>query len=225
MIWSEVLFLIFVICFGYLPYKYIQKKYPHGLRKIGLTTSLFLISWMVLYTLLLLARTNLATINFSTLTISVFVVTTFLWVAIPFVIPRLGIYPANFLDKNKKLYTAELNPKTYYLKYFEVIFQQSKFLFLLDVVLSSMLITQKVIWFTIIIVIIHLGNLFFLPKKEALHFTFLSLPMAVIFGLLIVNGYLLLTVSIHLWFYIFYSCLPWFNNYSYSARSKSQSNL
>jgi len=207
--WQDILYILFAVFFGYLPYKVLQKKSPRGLKDITLKTSLFLMVWFLLFSLLLLLQIYKPTIDLSLGPLGIFLFTTLVWIFVPLIVPRYRNYPKKFLDSGKKLYIGELNPKTYYLKYFEVVFQQVKFIYLLEVVLGGLSIWEKLLSFTIIIVIIHLGNLFFLPIKETLFFTLLSLPMAAVFGILITQGYLLFTASLHLWFYLLYSVAPW----------------
>jgi len=81
---------------------------------------------------------------------------------------------------------------------------------LIFVVLIGIPKITSIYLFTLIIVIIHLGNLFFMDKKWALFYTVLSIPMAIIFGNMILQGFVLLTTSIHLLFYLIFNATYWF---------------
>jgi len=96
------------------------------------------------------------------------------------------------------------------IKYFEVVFQQSTFLYLLFVALIDLPKNTNIFLFTVVITAIHLGNLLFMDKKWALFYTVLSIPMAIIFGNMILQGFVLLTTSIHLLFYLIFNATYWF---------------
>jgi hypothetical protein len=154
----------------------------------------------------------LITFNFTT--VGVFIITTLIWFIFPKLIRLYGTYPNSYL-KDKKGNTRfmvrfELPSMT--IKYFEVLFQQATFLFLLFVVLIGIPKITSIYLFTLIIVIIHLGNLFFMDKKWALSYTVLSIPMAIIFGNMILQGFVLLTTSIHLLFYLIFNASYWFSS-------------
>lgn len=208
--WNSFIFLLLVTAVAYLPYKLVQKKKPDGLAGINFAVSFGISTWMIMSSLILLDRVNNYPLAIHPVSALVFVALTLLWLVIPSVIPKIGRYPAKMITENKKLYVVRLIPHSFYLKYIEVMFQQIKFLFLIHVVLKEMHIISRITWFTVIVVLIHLGNLFFLRKKEALYFSALSFPMAIVFGWLLVKGNLLLTLSVHLAFYIYYACAPWF---------------
>ena len=96
-------------------------------------------------------------------------------------------------------------------KYFEVLFQESTFLFLLFVALAGLPVLTTLLLFTLIVGVIHLGNLFFMDRKWALFYTLLSIPMAFGFGYLISQGLVLITASIHLIFYLAFNTRYWFD--------------
>jgi len=48
-------------------------------------------------------------------------------------------------------------------------------------------------------------------KKWALFYTALSIPMAIIFGYMILGGFVFITASIHLLFYLIFNATYWFN--------------
>ena len=112
-------------------------------------------------------------------------------------IPKIGVYPKEIAGQKPTWYSVQFKYHTFYLKYFEVLFQQSKFIFMLQLVLIGFTLIDRVILFTLIIGVFHLLNLYFLPKREAMVFFLFSIPMGGLFSLLIINGFLLLTISIH----------------------------
>ena len=147
------------------------------------------------------------------ITVGFFLITTLLWFTFPRIIRHYGTYPSLYLKdkKNNDRFMVRFELPSMTVKYFEVLFQQATFLFLLFVVLSGSQKITSIFLFTLIIVIIHLGNLFFMNKKWALFYTVLSFPMAIIFGYMILNGFVLLTVSIHLLFYLIFNASYWFS--------------
>ena len=153
-------------------------------------------------------------ITFNYLTVSAFSISTLAWFLFPKVIRHYGKYPHSyFQDKTgntRFMVKFELPSMT--VKYFEVLFQQSTFLFLLFVALSGLQVSTTIFIFTVVVAIIHLGNLFFMDRKWALFYTLLSIPMAVGFGYLISQGLVLLTASMHLVFYLAFNARYWFDN-------------
>jgi len=95
-----------------------------------------------------------------------------------------------------------LKYSTFTLKYIEVLFQQAIFIYILTVTLSSFADFEKILIFTLIGAILHLGNHFYIRKKISFIFTVLSIPMGILFGYLIINGLFLVTNTIHLGFYL-----------------------
>lgn len=201
------LFLIYVLAIANIAYKGKAFDKTNWNRVVALSI------WFIICSFILL-RVNyqklLITINF--ITVELFVATTLIWFLFPKLIRLYGKYPSSYL-KDKKGNTRfmvrfELPSMT--IKYFEVLFQQATFLFLLFVVLTGLPKITIIFLFTLIIVIIHLGNLFFMDRKWALFYTVLSFPMAIIFGYMILNGFVLLTASIHLLFYLLFNAFYWF---------------
>jgi hypothetical protein len=142
--------------------------------------------------------------------VMIFGSTTLVWFFAPWLIPKIGVFPKQIVDEKLNRFLILFQPRTFYLKYFEVLFQQVIFLFMLYVALWALPYNSQVFWFTMIIGFFHLGNLFFLPKRDAMVFFVLSFPMAVFFSFMILNGLVLVTASMHLWFYLFFAGYPWF---------------
>lgn len=162
-------------------------------------------------TILLWTNHKYVLISINYLTVSSLLSITFIWFIFPRLIRQFGTYP-NYYFKNRKNNTrfmAKFELPSMTVKYFEVLFQQTSFLFLLFVVLAKFPETNRIFWFTFLVAIIHLGNLLFMDYKWALFYTALSIPMAVIFGYMILHGYIFLTAAIHLSFYLLFNARYW----------------
>lgn len=134
---------------------------------------------------------------------------TIVWFAVPAIVKRCGSYPKQYIDENPDRYLVRCELPAYFLKYGQVMFQQASFLYLLFVALPALRAPSNILWFVIIVSVAHLCNLFFIAKKWALIFFLLSVPMVVLFGFLLMDGYILITVSIHLLFYPFMNIFYW----------------
>lgn len=209
--WGNFIFLLIILIIGYLPYKFLMRLLPKGLSDISKLTSLGLIAWFILFSAIIFIQVKNPQIQTDSTVLLIFIITTIVWILAPFVIPKIGVYPKEIAGQKPTWYSVQFKYHTFYLKYFEVLFQQSKFIFMLQLVLIGFTLIDRVILFTLIIGVFHLLNLYFLPKREAMVFFLFSIPMGGLFSLLIINGFLLLTISIHLWFYLIYSTLPWLN--------------
>lgn len=207
MIIYKILFLLLVLVVANIAYK--GKTFDNTSWGRVIILSL----WFIICSLILLvpnSRNILISINY--LTISIFSLVTLCWFFAPKLIRKYGEFPT-FYFKNKKNNTrfiAKFELPSMTIKYFEVLFQQSTFLYLLFVLLNNFPKNNLILVFTLIIVLIHLGNLFFMDYKWALFYTLLSIPMAIIFGNLILQGLILLTTSIHLIFYLIFNARYWF---------------
>lgn len=152
-------------------------------------------------------------IRFNYTILTIFIVTTILWFIFPKVIRFFGQYPISYINdkKNKARFIVRFEFLSMIVKYFEILFQQVIFIFLIFVILTGLPRIAVVFLFTSIVVFIHLGNLFFMSKKWAIYYTILSFPMAIIFGHLILEGYALITFSIHLLYYLISNSYYWLN--------------
>ena len=203
----KIFFLLLVLAVANVSYKGRTFNGTSWNRVIALSL------WFIVCSLVLLGTNYqklLVTFNFTT--VGIFIITTLVWFLFPKLIRFYGTYPSSYL-KDKKGNTRfmvrfELPSMT--IKYFEVLFQQVTFLFLLFVVLVGLPKMTGIFLFTLIVAIIHLGNLFFMNKKWALLYFVLSIPMAILFGYMIMRGFILLTASIHLAFYLIFNAHYWF---------------
>ncbi len=214
--WGKFVYLLIIILIGYLPYKVLQKKLPRGLNDISNSTALLLGAWFLILSGLLLSQIKELNVSIPTWILVAVSLTSAIWFSVPFLIRKIGVYPDKVISQKPTLFVVKFDPHTLYLKFFEVLFQQIKFLFMLSVVLVTLSPIDRTIIFTLIIGFFHFNNLFFLPKREAMVFFILSFPMAVLFSILILRGYVLLTLSIHLWFYLLFAGYPWIVNRNFS---------
>ena len=207
--WGKLAYLLAIIVVGYLPYKTLQRIRPHGLGDISKTTAFLLFIWFLILSIILFLQTDEKIIVTSPTTVPIAVVTTLLWFFSPYLIRKIGTYPTAVIAENQKWFVIRFEPKTLYLKYVEVLFQQVKFLYLIFVVFGALTMGDRVLWFTLLVGLLHLGNVFFLSTHTAMIFFILSLPMGVLFGMLMLNGYILVTIAIHLWFYLLFGGWYW----------------
>jgi len=103
----------------------------------------------------------LITVNY--ITAGLFIMITLIWFTFPMIIRHYGTYPSLYLKdkKNNDRFMVRFELPSMTVKYFEVLFQQATFLFLLFMVLTNLPKISNIFLFTLIIIIIHLGNLFF----------------------------------------------------------------
>lgn len=207
MIFLQILFFLFIALVAYTPYKGKNFKNVNWKTVIKLCIRFLLCSLI----LLVVSYKNIV-VSFNLTTIIIFMSTTLIWIFMPKIIRRFGKYPKDFLQakKNRMRFMAKLEPMTMTIKYFEVLFQQSLFLFIFFVVLGNLLIDKSIFWFTLIIAIFHLGNFLFMDIKWVLFYFVLSIPMAILFGHMLSQGLVLLTASIHLAFYLVFNTKYWF---------------
>lgn len=207
----QILLFLIVAVFAYLPYK--GKDFDDVSWKKAITLSLrFLLSSFFLVALI----TQNLYLKLDIITIGIFVVTTLIWIFTPRIIRLYGKYPKTFLEdkKNRMRFMAKFEPRTMTIKYFEVLFQQAGFLFIFLGILGSLPISKSIFLFTVIVAIFHLGNIFFIHAKWTLIYFTLSIPMAIIFGYMISQGFIFLTASIHLTFYLIFNAKYWFGGRS-----------
>lgn len=203
----KIIFLFLVLVIANIAYK--GKTFDKtSWGRVILLSFIFIISSCIL--LVNQDQKILFTKNYAT--IGIFIPTTLLWFIFPKLIRFFGEYPSLYLKdkKNNTRFMVKFELPSMTIKYFEVLFQQATFLFLLFVVLTDLPKISSIFLFTLVIILIHLGNLFFMNKKWALFYTALSIPMAIFFGYMILNGFVLLTASIHLLFYLIFNATYWF---------------
>lgn len=204
--WGKFVYLLVIVFIGYLPYKTILKFRKNGLSSISLRLSFLMAVWfLVLSSLLILQIPNLF-LNVSPLLIVGFGITVAIWFAAPRILRRIGVYPTKILGDNPKWYILRAESKTFFLKFCEVLFQQAKFAYLLLEVLGVMPLISRVWWFTGIVGFLHIFNIFFVPSGW--FFFLVSIPMGPLFSWLILNGYITVTTTIHLWFY--FALVAWY---------------
>lgn len=208
--WGKLLLLVGIILIGYAPYKAFQRFNKHGLNDISYLTSVLLTLWFIIWSVLLFVWSQITRYPFSTVSLVVFFITTMIWIFAPGFIRKFGVVPARLISEKPTWFGVRFDRRTFYLKYFEVIFQQAKFLFLLSVIFAVLPYASQIIWFVLAVGFLHFQNIFFIPRGEAVLFFVLSFPGAFLFSYFILHGQFLLSISFHLWFYLIFCGLPWF---------------
>src|SRR3989338_8798654 len=159
--WGKLAHLFVIVLMGYLPYKTIQRLRPDGLASISTGLALLMAIWFLVLSAFLILQTPNLFINVSPLHIAVFGITMAIWFAAPWILRRIGAYPVKILGDNPKWYILRAEPKTFFLKFCEVLFQQTMFAYLLFEVLVPMSTVSRMWWFTGIVGFLHLFNIFF----------------------------------------------------------------
>ncbi len=203
-----ILYFLIVSIVAYLPYK------GKNFDKVSWRRAVVLSVRFIICALLLLWISYKNTSFLSNIkTISTFLSITILWFLFPKIIHLYGKYPTSFLNepKNNMRFIVRFEMPSMTIKYFEVLFQQAIFLYLLFAVLGNLESSAKIFAFTLIVAIFHLGNLLFMHHKWVLFYFVLSIPMAIVFGYMINQGFVLLTTSLHLVFYLVFNARYWFS--------------
>jgi len=203
----NLLFLLLVLGVGNIAYK------GRTFDKTSWGRVIMLSVWFVVCSLILLTgnfHRLFVTLNLATL--GVFTTITLTWILFPKLIRIYGKYPSLYLkDKEGNTrFMIRFEYPSMTIKYFEILFQQASFLFLIFVVLAGLSQITVIYLFTLIVAIIHLGNLLFFDYKWALFYFALSIPMALLFSFMISQGLVLITASIHLAFYMIFNARYWF---------------
>lgn len=198
--WGKLAFLLVIILIGYLPYKTILKFRKDGLSSLPLWLAFLMASWFLVLSTILILQTTSILINVSSLHIAGLGITIAFWFFAPWALRRFGAYPSKMLGVNPKWYILRAEQKTFFLKFCEICFQQTKFAYLLFVVFGTMPLISRMWWFTGIMGFLHIFNIFFVPSGWL--FFLMSIPMGPLFSWFILNGYISITTTIHLWFYL-----------------------
>lgn len=209
--WGKFIYFLGFIFLAYLPYKLIQRSRTGGLSTISKRVSLLLSSWFIALSLVLLREIPNEFFAFSRWPLLFLTNTSILWLLSPWIMRNVGRYPTNHIRQNPISFIVLFEPRTLYLKYIEVVFQQVVFLYLLFVVLANLSSDAQISWFAFIVSLIHLLNYLVLPSKVTFLFFVISIPMGIAFGYLIFHGLVLITTSLHLWFYLILAAFPWFD--------------
>src|SRR3989339_1273553 len=87
------------------------------------------------------------------ITVGLFLIITLLWFTFPRIIRHYGTYPSLYLKdkKNNDRFMVRFELPSMSVKYFEVLFQQATFLFLLFIVLTNLPKISNIFLFTLII--------------------------------------------------------------------------
>ncbi|MEK9143846.1 MAG: hypothetical protein AAB481_04465 [Patescibacteria group bacterium] len=209
--WRKLIYLLVIVFIGYLPYKTILRFRKNGLSSISLRLSFFMAAWFFVLSALLILQTRNLFVNVSPLLVAGFGTTVAIWFAAPRILRRIGAYPTKILADNPKWYILRAETKTFFLKFCEVFFQQAKFAYLLFEVLGVMPLISRVWWFTGIVGFLHVFNILFVPSGW--FFFLVSIPMGFLFSWLILAGHIVITTTIHLWFYLILVGWYWFRKF------------
>lgn len=207
MYWDKLLYLTALIFIAYTPYKFLQ--YKSRLLNITLKNACLLTSILIITGSLLASEVELSSIMVSWPIVLGLMATFLLWILSPYIIPRIGRYPKRVLGAESKLYMISLRPPVLILKLFEILFQEVFFLYALSMVLAGLSYESKILYFTLFNLAIHAGNIPILRNRLILMITALSVPMGVLFSVLILNGYVLVTTTIHIAFYLLLTTYYW----------------
>lgn len=202
----SVMYLFFCIIFAYAPYKPNQKK-------LFISTSLwyavFVSVWFVIWSVFLVVPV-FPRIVINRNTVPLFFAMSILWFLSTLLVRRYGHEPPKNISEAPSRLLIRFEPQMFFTKYFEILFQQSMFLYIIFVLLRGLSEIQVIGWFTIVVGVIHLGNIPFTGKKDAMFYFYLSLPTAVLFGWLILHGYVFITTTLHMLFYLVFNGRHWF---------------
>src|SRR3989344_3241799 len=150
----NLLFLIFVLTTVNIAYK------GKVIDKTSWKKVIFLSLWFISGGVILLRNLDLnLLINFNLITVGTLALTTFTWFEFPKLIRHFGTFPSYYF-KNKKgntRFMVKFEHSSMTIKYFEVLFQQTTFLFILFVILNDLTNANRIFLFTLIVAIIHLG--------------------------------------------------------------------
>ena len=199
--WGKLVYLLVIILIGYLPYKAIQRYRKDGMASISTRFAFLMAAWFILLSTLLILQTPSLIVNISFVPVVSFGMTVLIWVFAPWLLRRIGTVPIQrSIANNPKSFLIRAKPKLFMLKFCEILFQQAKFAYLLFEVFSGLPFVSRVVWFTGIVIFLHLYNVYFV--RAAWLFFFVSIPMGPLFSMLILNGYITVAMAIHLWFYL-----------------------
>lgn len=163
--------------------------------------AIFVGIWMCVFALLFFVPSwQSLPVNYSLLPLVI--LTTAVWFAFPWIVRRYGIEPKKLMTVSSPNFLLYFTPSVVFAKYFEILCQQGLFVYVLVVVFQGQSDVSKLVWFFVCNVTLHLANLLFMEKKETMFFVYWSLPMGIVFGYLLLHGYIFLTSSIHMIFYL-----------------------
>lgn len=200
-----IIYAIACITLANIFYKSLSNK-----RKIATNPSyaLFVGGWMSLFVILFFVPSwSILPVNFYLL--PVFILTSVLWFIFPMIVRIYGVAPKKNMIPTSGNFLLYFTPSVMFAKYFEILCQQGLFVYILFVVLQGQSDIAKLFWFFAFNILIHVANLLFMEKEETLFFIYWSIPMGIVFGYLLINGYIFLTASIHMIFYLIVNGSLW----------------
>lgn len=203
---SSVVYLVVIMMVTYLFYKPNQKKL---FLRASNRYVVFVSMWFFIWSAALVSQAYMHLVM-NWYTAPLFIAISALWFVSPYLVRLYGHAPDPSLSESPTRILIRFEPKIYVAKYFEILFQQSMFVYILFVLLFGMPYWQIILWFTLIVGFIHLLNFPFTGAKDTLFYFYLSLPMAILFGILILQGNVFISMIIHLVFYLTFNGRHWF---------------
>src|SRR3989344_5375883 len=162
--WWKLIYLLFIVVIGYLPYKMIGLLRNYGLTSISTRLSFLMAVLFLLLSMLLVFQISKLPINSSLFPVFSFGMTLLIWAAAPWLLRRFGTRPTEAIIEKPKWFIIRAEFKTLILKLCEVLFQQMKFAYLLFAVLGGLSFESRIWWFTGIVSVLHLFNIIFVPS-------------------------------------------------------------
>ncbi len=206
---QKIIFFVIVSVATFLPYKCSRSFFS---KMKNWTLSLLLSFWFLFWSAILFLKG----FSYFRLAVDLFVILfavtiTFIWIIFPILVRKFGRAPAKLLNNpaNKQWNMLRFDPKFTSIKYFEVLTQEMVFLFLYFVLLKNVSQDHRVLFFASTVAFFHLGNFFTMHTKWVLFYFLLSIPMGLIWGILLEKGMVLITFGLHLLFYLIFNAYFW----------------
>lgn len=198
---KEVIFFIILITLVYLPYKRRTFEDVSWMRCI-VQSMLFVVGSVAL----IVPNNQDIFIVYAPVTVSLFLLTTILWFKTPWFVRKFGVRPSEHIRNNPFQFVVRFEYRVMVMKYFEIIFQQAQLLYIFFILFSFVLyVPYKLLLFLGFVVVAHFINIYLMPdRKAALFWLKASVPMGILFGPLLLFGYVLITTSIHTLAYLFF---------------------
>ncbi len=207
--WNSFFYLFVVMCIAYAPYKYIQRF--GNLMQISFHNAVLASVTMSVSIFLLLTDIAQSSITLNGVVISTVGAVFLFWFAIPYIFPRLAQHPTQYISPPHNIIIASLRFPLYLVKFVEIILQEVVFLYVIFVVMADLNFYQRIFAFTGALTLMHFVNILFTTnRKIALIVVFLSIPMGIVFGALILKGYFLISIALHFAFYLSLTSYVWF---------------
>jgi hypothetical protein len=138
----------------------------------------------------------------------IFLTVTFLWYSFPKIVRMYGSDPTELNKDYSPNYLLHLTPTIVFAKYFEIVWQQGLFIYVLFVALKGQSEIMKLVWFFALNILLHVANIIFLKKKETL-FPVLEYSDGNYIRIFTPTWLYFLTANIHMLFYLIVNSSLW----------------